>query len=114
MPLPGRLSVGAPYRAERAVFWTAAHRLHRRPHVAIGRQQVPSGGHEIVAADTAAVVVRLRRILLAVAKHIRPDEIAVAGDDGVRCAVLAHFVREECGVNSPEDDKRTALPGGTS
>ena len=56
--LPRLLTVSAPDGTERAVFGTASHGLHRRPHVASARQQVPSRGQEGVSADASAVVQR--------------------------------------------------------
>ena len=50
------LAVGAPDRAERAMLRASAHCLHRGPHVALGRQQIPSRGPKIARADAAAVV----------------------------------------------------------
>ena len=50
------LAVGSPDRAERAVLRAAAHGLHRAPHVAVLRQQVPPRRHERVAVDAAAFV----------------------------------------------------------
>ena len=44
------LAVGPPDRAERTVLRTAAHGLHRRPHVAVLGQQIPPRRHELVAA----------------------------------------------------------------
>ena len=108
------LAVGAPDRTERAMLRASAHGLHRRPHVAALRQQIPARGDELVAADPAAFVQRLRVARHAVGHDLLPDEVAVAADDRVRRAVLARFVRKQRGVNAAVHDPGAALPGDPS
>ena len=103
-PLPRPLAVGLPHRAEGTVLRAAAHGLHRRPHVFAGRNQRPPGRLEITSLDLAAVVHRQRRALDAVLDHLRPHQIAVALDDGVRLAEPHRFVGIEGGVNAAVDD----------
>ena len=104
------LPVGAPDRTERAVLRAAADGLHRGPHVAIRRQQIPSRGRERITVDPPAGVERLRVPGVAVVEDRRPDEIAVPRDDGVGGAMFAHFVREERGVNAADTRRRRRGP----
>src|SRR4051794_21359967 len=45
----------------------------------------------------------------AVVDDLRPHEIAIPFDDGVRSAVLERLLGKERGVNAAEDDPRAAL-----
>src|SRR6185436_12417689 len=69
VPLAWLLTVCAPHGAERAVLRAAADRLHRRPHVSIFRQQIPSGRVEGVAGHAPSVVGRLGRSLVTIVEH---------------------------------------------
>jgi hypothetical protein len=51
----------------------------------------------------------LRSTLAAVRQRSRPDKVAVSLHHGVRAANFQSFFRIECGVNSAEDDKGSAL-----
>ena len=106
------LAVGAPHRAERAVLRAAPHRLHRRPHVAILRQQVPSRLAEVIAGDAPRLVHALLHARDAIVDH-RPERvIAVAPDDRVRPAEIVRFVRKERRVDAAEYDLGPALAHG--
>ena len=92
VPLPRLLTVGSPDGAERAVLRTPADGLHRRPHVAPARQQIPAAGQERLAADAPAVVARSRCAGSAVLQRHRPGLLAVTSHDGVRTTKFARFV----------------------
>ena len=83
----------------------AAQGLHRAPHVASLREQIPACGHEIVRVDTAAVVQRLGHAGRDVGQHARPHDVAVALDDHMRAAQIAGFVGIKRGVNAPVDHR---------
>src|SRR5437773_801769 len=90
---------------------TAPHRLYRRPHVAVGRQQLPSAGVKGTTLDLAALVQGLRTSRHAIAQHRRPDVIAVAADDGVALPVLARLLGIQRRVNATVHDVRATLAG---
>ncbi len=109
LALPRLLSVGPPHRAERAMLRAATHGLHRAPHVAVGRQQIPAGREKLVPLDPTAVVLFPHRPGPAIGKHGSPDMIAIACDHGMGGAALAGFVRKQRRVNAAKDDKRASL-----
>ena len=79
------LAVGLPHGAERAMLRTAAHGLHRRPHVAIGRQQIPARPEEMLGVDFSAFVHLVVAAQTAL-DGLAPRDVAVALDDGVAAA----------------------------
>jgi hypothetical protein len=109
LALTGLLAVGAPDGAERAVLRASAHGLHRRPHVATLRQQVPPRGDELVARDAAAVVDPLRPAGETIGDHSTPDDVAVPLYDRVRAAVLVDFVGKERRMDAAVDHPRAFL-----
>src|SRR5205823_1723730 len=105
----GLLAVGAPYGAERAMLRTSAHRLHRAPHVFVGRQQVPAGGLEFLGGDAAAFVHTQRRARLAIADGLAPGDVAIAAHDRVCLSALESLFGIKRRVDAAEDDPRAAL-----
>src|SRR4030095_11509505 len=92
----------------------APNRLHRRPHVPVLWQQIPSRWIERVATNPASHIQRLRIATIAVVEDRRPDQVTVAGNDAMGGTVVAHLVGEQRGVNAAEYDKRAARSGGAS
>jgi Protein of unknown function (DUF3489) len=112
--LPGTLSIRAPYGTERAVLGASAHRLDRRPHIAVGRQQIPPSLLEVLRFDLSAVVDALQSAGGAVAENTIPDDVAVARHDHMRAAVLKRLFRIERGMDSSEHNPGAPLPCGAS
>ena len=75
----------------------------------LGSRSHRAGAND-AAVDTAAVVERLRSAGVAVVEHRRPDQIAVALDDGVRAPCSTHFIRKERRVNAAVDDVGASGP----
>ena len=88
------------------------NRLHRRPHVAILRQQVPAGLAEVVPRDAARLVHPLLHSGDAVVNHRAERVVAVAADYGVRAPEIVRLVWEERCVNPAEYDLGPALTRG--
>ena len=107
--LPGLLTVGPPDRAERAMFRTAAHRLHGRPHVSALGQQVPAGGDEIFAGHSSCVVHGRRRPAIQSRDDFGPDDVPVAFDHGVSRAMLARFLGKQRRMDAAVDHPGAAL-----
>ena len=107
--LTGTLSIGAPYGTKRAVFGASAHSLHRRPHIAVSRQQIPSGWLEVPRFHSSAVIDPLRSAGHAVMNYFVPDDVAIALHHRVRAAVLKRLLRIERGMDSPEHNPGAAL-----
>ena len=103
------LAVGLPDRTERAVLRAAAHGLHRCPHVAIGRQQIPARLQEMLGVDFSALVHLVEIAVEAAFDGLAPREVAIALDDGVAAAEVQGFVRVQRGVDAAVDDERTAV-----
>ena len=103
------LTVGAPHGAERAVFRTAANCLHRCPHIAISRHEVPPGRPQTRRPDAPCLVDSLWFPPGALLQHGGPRRIPVATDDGVRSAQLVGLVRVERRVNTAVDNERPLL-----
>src|SRR4051812_13553366 len=55
-PLPWTLTIGAPHRAKRAVFWAASNGLNRSPHVAVSWKQIPTRWRETIGFDPSALI----------------------------------------------------------
>ena len=106
--LPRFLAVGTPHRAERTMFGAPADRLHGSPHVTALRQQLPARRHEALGIDTSALIGPLQRAVYRVIEHERPDDVAVAANDGVRAAELMGLVWIQRGVDAAEHDGRAA------
>ena len=87
------LAIGAPDRAERAVFRAAANGLHRTPHVATRLHEIPAGRTEFLRVDAPAFVHRLQRPAKAIGEGLRPGALAVSLDHGVRTAQSECLVR---------------------
>ncbi len=104
------LPIRSPYRTEGTVFGAASHGLHRRPHIAILRQQIPPRGLEILRFHAAAFIDLPRRITATIFQRLRPDQIAVALDDGMRVPQLQGFLRIERRVNPAKNYKCASLP----
>jgi hypothetical protein len=108
------LAVGAPHRAERTMLRAAAHRLHRRHHVAAARQQIPARRNHRGAFDLAAFIHPLRLAGDDIVDRRGPHAIAIALDDRRCGAVLEHLVGIERGVDAAIDDMRAARFRGTA
>ena len=85
-----------------------ADRLHGSPHVTALRQQLPARGHEAVGIDTSALIGPLQRAVYRVIEDERPDDVAVAANDGVRAPELMGLVWIQRGVDAAEHDGRAA------
>ncbi len=105
------LAVSPPHGAEGAVLRTPADRLHRRPHVAVRRHQVPARGQELVTLDSTSVIDGLQLPALPVCQHLSPDGVAVTLRHCVRAADLERLVRVQRGVYPAEDDRRSGPAG---
>src|SRR5260370_15427117 len=109
-PLAWLLAVRAPDGAERTMLRTAADGLHRRPHIAIGRQQVPSRRLELVCLDLSAGINSLRGALTAVLQHSSPGDISIACHHSIGTPVLNGFLWLEAAVDASKDDPPPPLP----
>ena len=69
------------------MFRASAHGLHRTPHVSAIGQQVPTRADELVGVHASTLVASLQRALHSVLDHMRPYDVAVTADDGVRAAL---------------------------
>ena len=79
------------------MFWAAANRLDRCPHIAVPRHQVPARLPEISAADASGLVDSLLHSHDTVGDDLRPDIIAIAAHDCVSRSMLQHlFGKERC------------------
>ena len=87
----------------------APHRLHRRPHVVLALQQVPTGGLEPARVDLPGVVDALRPAPGAVFDDRAPGEVAVALDHRVGAPAFVRLVRIERRVDAAVHDPRPAL-----
>ena len=105
------LSVRPPDRAERAVLRASAHRLHRGPHVAPGRQQIPPTRKEGIAFEPTTLVLDARSAGRTVAEDLGPCAVTIASDHGVRATELARLVRIQRCVDAAEHDIRACCPG---
>src|SRR6185295_13916273 len=85
------LAIGAPDRAEGTVLGTAADGLHRRPHVAALRHEIPAAREKGIAIDAPAVVLRAWFSQRAIAKRARPRALAVAGHHRMGPSELARL-----------------------
>src|SRR5262249_35683440 len=112
--LAGRLPIGPPYGAERAMLRAASHGLDRGPHVSTGRHQVPSRGKKAIRRDTAALPLGQRRAADTIGEHHRPDCVAIPFYNGMRASKLARLFRIQGGMDSPEYDPRAACSGEAS
>ena len=113
-PLARLLSIGPPHGTERAVLGAAADGLHRSPHVAFGRHQIPARRLELVGRDAAAVVFELRGSLHAVGQSYGPHRVAIALYYRVRSAEFVSFVGIERRMNAAEDNPCSALASDAS
>ena len=102
------LTICAPHRAKRAVLGTAAHRLHRSPHVPFTLQEIPAGRQELIAPNTATLINTFRLAVCTVLDNARPNQIAVAANNRVSAANFMSFIRKKRGVNPSKNDPRTA------
>ena len=105
------LAVGLPYRAERAMLGAAAHGLHGRPHIPIGREQIPSRAKEVLGVDLSAFMDNIELAVEAPFDRLAPRDVAVTLDDGVAPAEAERFVRIERGVDAAVDDERAPVAG---
>ena len=106
--LPRFLAVGAPHRAERTMLGAPADGLHGSPHVTALRQQLPARRHEALGIDTSALICLLQRSVCRVIEDQRPDEIAVAANDGVRPPEFMGLVWIQRRVDAAEHDGRAS------
>ena len=91
------------------MFWTSAHRLHRGPHAAVARDQIPACRQEAGAVDTAAEINRLGSTLSTIRENLCPDEIAVTLNHGMRPPDGSCFIRKASRVNAAEDHPGASL-----
>ena len=91
------------------MFRAAADRLHRRPHVLIGRQEIPTRGQKLLSRYPPAVVLARGTARKAIGDRQRPDEIAVPAYHGVRGAVLVRLIGKERRVYAAVDNPRALL-----
>jgi hypothetical protein len=80
-----------------------AHRLHRGPHVAVARNQIPACGDEIAGFDLASDVDRLRNSLAAIGQNSCPRQVTVAFHHRMRPTQIKRLLGIERRVNSAED-----------
>src|ERR1700679_3548366 len=93
---------------------TTTNRLHRSPHVLVGRQQIPAGRNKLLRIDFAALVNLLRSALDAGLQHLSPDHIAIALYNRVRMTTLQCFLWVERGVDAAVDPPGAAVPRHTA
>ena len=108
------LSVRPPDGTERAVLGAAADGLDRRPHVAVGRQQVPPRLQELSGLDAAAFVDALLGAGEAIVDDAPPHPVAVSLHHRMRAAELVRLVRVERGVDPSVDHFCAGGVGGAS
>ncbi len=110
VPLAWLLSVRSPHRTKRAMLRAAAHRLDRRPHVAIGRQEIPSCGEKTIGAHTTAFVDVRKVAVPTILEHARPHHVAIPLDHAVSGTPFGRLFREQCRVDTAEDDPGASAP----
>jgi hypothetical protein len=89
---------------------TAAHRLNRRPHVSIGWEEIPSCGEKAGSVHTTAFIDGLRTAVPTIVQYARPHHIAIPLDDAVGGASLERLFREQCRVDTAEDNPGAPPP----
>src|SRR5262249_18497612 len=112
--LPRLLAVSAPDGAERTMLRASANRLHRRPHIAAARQQIPSSRYEPIASYSTALVYVLRAPRQAVGDHALPHKVGVALHDRMGTALRMGFFWKERRMNAAEHDPGAPLAELTS
>src|SRR5215472_568292 len=85
------------------MFGASADGLHRSPHVAIARNQVPARLNKIAGFDLTAAVERLRSPGATIPQHLCPDNVSIAFHDGMGAAKFPRFFGKKSGVNSAEN-----------
>src|SRR4029078_12574646 len=75
--LAGALSIGTPNGTEGAVFGASSHGLHRRPHIAVGRQQIPAGLLKFARFHSSSVVDPFRCARHTITDHAVPNDITI-------------------------------------
>ena len=88
---------------------TSPHRLHRGPHVAIARNQVPACLNKIAGFNLSTQVDRLWISVAAILQRFRPHLVPITFNYGVCAAKFDGFLRVESGVNAAKDHIRAAL-----
>jgi hypothetical protein len=81
------------------VLRTAANRLNRRPHVAIGREQIPARLQEPRRVNFPAFVDFAHFSVDAAFDRLAPCDVSVAFDHGVAAAEVKRLVGIQRGVN---------------
>src|SRR5579864_4801565 len=90
---------------------TTADGLHRRPHVAIARNQVPPRPNKIAGLDLPADVDGFGSTVAAIQQRLCPDNVSVALYDAVGATEFYGFFGVESGVNSAENYIGSTLAG---
>jgi uncharacterized protein YecE (DUF72 family) len=91
--LTRRLAVGAPNRAERAMFRASANSLYRGPHIGPARKEIPPGQCKIRSGDRPPLVYCLGLARNTVRQSFGPHEISVPAHNGRCSAPLVRLFR---------------------
>src|SRR5581483_3223181 len=110
-PLSWFLAVGTPHRAKGAVLRTSPHSLHRRPHVPVSRQEVPTRRFEFAGAYPSAFVNTFGRARTAIVERLSPSTVAIAFYHGMGSTLVKGFLRVQSGMDAAEDYGGAALAG---
>src|ERR1019366_4925820 len=105
------LAIGAPDGTEGAMLGTPTDRLHRSPHVAFRRREIPSRRQHQLRGNASAFVDSLRGSVGAIGQYGFPDDVAIAGDDGVRRAEFVRLLGIEGGVDPAINYPGSSLAG---
>src|SRR5581483_8435141 len=100
--LAGPLPIGAPHRTKRTVFGASSHSLHRCPHIAVSRQQIPASRFKVLRLYFSAFINPFRHAGCAVTENAIPDRVAVALHNHMCAALLKRLLRIERGMDSPK------------
>src|ERR1700679_1243549 len=93
------LAIRTPYAAKGAVLGASANRLHRRPHVLLRRQKIPTRRQELASGNPSAFINSVRLAREAIVAHRGPKDVAIAFHHGVSVAEFQGLFRKQGGVN---------------
>src|SRR5581483_464008 len=91
------------------MFRATANGLHGGPHVSVGREQVPTRRSKLTGLNSAACINLFGATVATVREDDGPDLIAIPLHHGIRVPEFDGFLGEQGGMNSAEDDVRSAV-----
>ena len=86
----------------------AAHSLHRRPHVAVTRQKIPTRWGKSFCLNPPGFIDVLHGAARAIVEYRLPHYVAIAADHSVGATQLVRFLGIQGRVNAAEDHPSAA------